>query len=142
MRDLEKKFGDEYGKYGHVDSRINVDSFLRWWADQRLLSFDLHVWANIENEYYDSCIMFQSVENALLGDRIWQEYFWVSKNPKVGVKLLKEALEFARKGGFSRIVMGTVDNYPNSSSVRKFYKKIGLEKDSELWMGKLANINL
>lgn len=137
MRDLERKFGEENGKYGHVGAKINVENFLRSWADQRLLSFNLHVWANLENDYYDSCIMFQAVENPLLGDKQWQEYFWVSKNPRLGVKLLNVALSFARQAGFRRYIMGTVENYPNSKNVRRFYEKLGMKKDSELWVGLL-----
>lgn len=137
MRDLEHKFREENSKYGHVGAKINVDAFLRAWSDQRLLNFNLHVWANIENEYYDSCIMFQGIENALLGEKLWQEYFWVSKNPRMGVKLFHTAINFARKLNYQRFVMGTVENYPNSKSVRRFYEKIGMKKDSELWIGEL-----
>jgi len=136
-KDLEKLFAEENSLYGHVGAKINADSFFKAWGDQRLLNFHLHVWANIENEYYDSCIMFQSVENALLGQKIWQEYFWISKNPKAGIKLFNTAISFARKVGIQNLVMGTVENHPLSKKVRKFYEKIGLKKDSELWMGKL-----
>lgn len=138
MRDLENKFRAENNLYGHHGEKIDVDSFLRAWADVRLLNFHLHVWANIENEYYDSCIMFQGVENPLIGKKLWQEYFWISANPKTGTKLLKTALDFARKAGYTKYVMGTVENHPKSSKVRKFYEKLGLKKDSELWIGEIV----
>lgn len=131
------KFGDENNLYGHIGAKINTDSLIKAWADSRLLNFNLHVWANEESGEFDSVVMFQGVENHVIGEKIWQEYLWLSKNPKVSVKLLQTALAFAKKLGYKRYVMGSVENYPTSKKVRQFYLKKGLTKDSELFIGSL-----
>lgn len=134
--DLEKVFGAENGLYGHYGAKINVQSIIKAWGDSRLLNFNMHVWANKETKY-DSVIMFQAVDNHILGEKIWQEYLWVSKNPRAGVKLLEKALDFGRKLGYKKVVMGSVENHPSSQKVRKFYKTKNWQKDSELYIGNL-----
>ena len=131
------RFGGENDLYGHVGAKINSESLIRAWADNRLLNFNLHVWANEENGEFDSMIMFQAVENHVIGEKIWQEYLWVSKNPRASIKLLKVALAFARKLGYKRYVMGSVENHPSTHKVRKYYQSINLQKDSELYIGNL-----
>lgn len=134
--DLEKAFGAENGLYGHVGAKINVQSIVKAWSDSRLLNFNLHVWANREKTF-DAAILFQGVDNHVIGEKIWQEYLWVSKNPKVGLKLLDTALDFGRKLGYKRVVMGSVENHPRSKKVRELYKRKNWQKDSELYIGNL-----
>lgn len=134
-RDIQRKFGDEIQKYGHHKAPIDVDSFIGAWSDTRLLNFHLHVWANIEDGQYDSVIMFQAVNNPVIGEKIWQEYFFVSKNPRATLKLLKTSLDFARKINLKRFIMGCVENYPTTPKLKKYYESIGMVKDSTLYIG-------
>lgn len=135
---IAMKFGNENGLYGHVEAKINPESLIKAWADSRLLNFNLHVWANEENGEFDSVVMFQGVENHIIGEKHWQEYLWVSKNPRAGIKLLNMALDFGRKIGFKKVIMGSVENHPSSQKVRKYYKTTkNLIKDSELYIGNL-----
>jgi hypothetical protein len=73
----------------------------------------------------------------VIGEKIWQEYLWVSKNPFLGTKLKKVALDFARKLGYKRYIMGAVENHPKSIKVKKHYQLMGMQKDSELYIGNL-----
>ena len=134
--DLEKAFGEDNNLYGHVGAKINVQSIVKAWGDSRLLNFNMHVWANRETRY-DSIIMFQAVDNHVLGEKLWQEYLWLAKNSRAAIKLLKVSLSFARKLGYKRYVMGTVENHPSSKKVRRYYESLGMKKDSELYIGNL-----
>lgn len=134
--DLEKLFGEDNNLYGHVGVKINAQSLIKAWGDSRLLNFNLHVWANREKTF-DAVVMFQGVDNHVIGEKIWQEYLWLSKNPKAGLKLLNTALDFGRKLGYKRVVMGSVENHPRSKKVRELYKRKNWQKDSELYIGNL-----
>lgn len=134
--DLEKLFGEDNNLYGHVGAKINSQSLIKAWSDSRLLNFNLHVWANREKTF-DAVVMFQGVDNYVIGEKIWQEYLWLSKNPKAGLKLLNTALDFGRKLGYKRVVMGSVENHPRSKKVRELYKRKNWQKDSELYIGNL-----
>lgn len=134
--DLEKLFGEDNNLYGHVSAKINAQSLIKAWSDSRLLNFNLHVWANREKTF-DAVVMFQGVDNHVIGEKIWQEYLWLSKNPKAGLKLLNTALDFGRKLDYKRVVMGSVENHPRSKKVRELYKRKNWQKDSELYIGNL-----
>lgn len=134
---IAMKFGNENGLYGHIGAKINPESLIKAWADPRLLNFNLHVWANEENGEFDSVIMFQGAENHVIGEKLWQEYLWVSKNPRAGAKLKKTALDFGKKMGYKRYVMFSVENHPNSDKVRRHYEKMNMQKDSTMHIGNL-----
>ncbi len=134
--DLEKLFGEDNNLYGHVGAKINAQSLMKAWSDSRLLNFNLHVWANREKTF-DAVVMFQGVDNHVIGEKIWQEYLWLSKNPKAGLKLLNTALDFGRKLGYKRVIIGSVENHPRSKKVRELYKRKNWQKDSELYIGNL-----
>lgn len=137
VNQISMKFSGENGLYGHVGAKINPESLIRAWSDSRLLNFNLHVWANEENGEFDAVAMFQLVDNHVIGEKIWQEYLWASRNPRVGAKLKKTALDFGRKMGYGRYVMGVVENHPKSHKVKKHYLSTGMIKDSELYIGNL-----
>jgi hypothetical protein len=134
---IAMKFGHENGLYGHIGAKINPESLIKAWADSRLLNFNLHVWANEENGEFDSVIMFQGTENYVIGEKIWQEYLWVSKNPFAGIKLKETALRFGKSIGYKRYVMFSVENHPNSDKVKKHYALTNMKKDSEMYIGTL-----
>ena len=71
------------------------------------------------------------------GEEIFLEYIWLSKNPKMGYKLLARALKLAKEQEFKYIMMNRVMKHPNSSKVAKFYEKMGFVKDTETYIAKI-----
>ncbi len=101
-------------------------------ANAQLLTWEYHVWSNRD---LDSIIMFQSGWNILHGKTMFHEIIWLSKSG-CGMKLLKAALDFAKNKEYDVIVMGSLEKMPRK--LNKLYKKLKLQKDGELWIGKLA----
>jgi len=143
LHDLKRKFGDEILKYGHYEAPINIETFIKAWGDSRLLNFHLHVWAHEKNGEYDATIMFQNVNDPRIGEEFWTEYFFVSKNHRATIPLLKVALNYGRNiVGRKRFIMGCVENYPKTPKLKLFYEKIGMTHDSNLYIGEFAQCDL
>jgi arsenate reductase-like glutaredoxin family protein len=66
-----------------------------------------------------------------------EEYLWLSKNPKVGVKIFKTAEEFARNNNCEYMFSSVVENHPLKNKIKTFYKSQSFEKDSENFVKKL-----
>ena len=81
--------------------------------------------------------MFQGVDNHVTGEKQWQEYFWISSNPKVSFQLLNRAKKFGKSLGYKKIIMFRVINYPTSDKLCKVYEKMGFKKDSEMFVSNL-----
>ncbi len=102
-----------------------------------ILAWDFFVWGHKENGKYDALIIFVNDKNIKFGISIFSEFAWISKNPKVGFKLLKEALSFARQKKFQYITMSTVVRHPKHEKIKNFYEKLGFIKDTENYIAKL-----
>lgn len=101
-------------------------------ATAQLLAWEYHVWSNDE---LDSIIMFHAGWNLLHGKTVFQEVIWLSKSG-CGLKLLKAALDFAKNQRYDILVMGSVTKAPNLK-LNKLYTKLKLQKDGEIWTGKI-----
>lgn len=135
--DLEVLFSQEDITSGHQLLKHNAETIKASFGHTQLLNWDLFVWGHEDNHHYDSCIIFYNDKNAKFGKRIFSEFLWLSKNPKVGYKLFKTAVEFARKQKFEFISMSTVVKHPKHSKTKSFYEKMGFLKDSETYISKL-----
>ena len=107
-------------------------------SNKHLLVWDFFVWANLNVHHkFDSMIAFVNHKNEKFGEEIFTEYLWLSKNPKVGYKLLAKALKFAKEKEFKFIVMNCVMAHPKAEKLARFYKKMGFVKDSESYIAEL-----
>ncbi|NVM35097.1 MAG: GNAT family N-acetyltransferase [Candidatus Lokiarchaeota archaeon] len=107
------------------------------YANKHLLAWDVFVWANKNNKKYDACGIFLNDKNIKFNCDIFSEYVWISKNPRVGFKILKKAIEFAREKEFDFISLSVLENNPNSEKIENLYKKLGFVKDSTTYLAKL-----
>ena len=122
---------------GHYFLNHNKETIVNSFGNKHILAWDMFVWANHNGNNYDGVIMFFNDKNAKFNERIFAEYIWLSKNPKMGHKLFKEATNFARQQGFKYITMNRVMKHPHSHGVMKFYEKMGFIKDTETFIAKL-----
>lgn len=132
LDDLDSLWAVENVSAGHV-LPIKKESLAQV-ANAQLLTWNYHVWASSNN---DAAIMFSAENSLLFGEVIFQEIFWLSKNPKLGIKLLKVAMDFARSKGWEHIMLGSSVRM-GDGRLEKFYKKMGLQKDSECYIGEIT----
>jgi hypothetical protein len=137
FRDLAELFKDENSKYGHAYSSINPQSVIDSFAHTGPLNNHIHCWANFENGLADGIIIFMDSTHAFLNQRIFMEYFWISKNPKKSFALYYQAVKYAKSKGVEFINMNCVENHPASEKLKKIYKKMGFKKDSEAYIKKI-----
>jgi hypothetical protein len=125
-------------KYGHVlNLKHNKESIVNSFANPQLLAFDVLIWVNKERGKYDAIGIFIVDKSIKFGETILSEFLWLSKNPKAGFKILKEATKFAREKNIKYITLSTVENHPLSKRNERFYKKLGFEKDVTTFIGRL-----
>jgi hypothetical protein len=122
---------------GHRLIKHDPETIKASFGHVQILNWDLFVWAHESNGKFDSCIMFLNDKNAKFNERIFSEFLWLSKNPKVGYSLFKTAVQFARNHNFNYIVMSTVASHEKHEKIKSFYQKMGFLKDSENYISKL-----
>jgi hypothetical protein len=142
--DFEKLVNDIFNLHefenehqGHYYLKHNKETILNCLNHKHLLAWDFFVWANHNGEKYDAIIAFLNDKNVKFGESIFVEYIWLSKNPKVGYKLFKEAMNFAKEKKFKYISTNRVYKHPNSYQVKNFYEKMGFIKDTQTFIKKL-----
>jgi hypothetical protein len=135
--DLDGLFTSENLHHGHKFLVHDADCIKRSFSHVSILAWDLFVWANKENGKFDSCIMFFNEKSAKFGQKIFAEFLWLSKNPKMGFSLFSKAVKFAKENDFKLICMSTVTGHPKHAKIKSFYEKIGLVQDSITYIGKL-----
>jgi GNAT superfamily N-acetyltransferase len=117
-------------KHSHESIKLNL-------ANKHLLAWDFFVWANKSEGKFDGCIAFVNDKNVKFDKDLFSEFVWISKNPKIGFKLLKHAVKFAREKNFEIMTMSVLEDNPNSEKIERFYKKLGFLKDSTTYITKL-----
>lgn len=135
--DLESLFSNENIDQGHQFLIHDKECIKRSFGHVGILNWDLFVWAHSSNGKFDAIIAFVNEKNPKFNTAIFSEFLWLSKNPKIGYALFKTATQFAREKGFELISMNTVCKNPSHNKIKRFYKNIGLLKDSETYIGKL-----
>lgn len=136
-KELDILFSAENEKYGHVFSKISAQSIINSWAHPSLLTNTMHTWASINDDKADGLIMCLESVNTVLGERVFNEFFWISSNPRISFQLLKQAEKFAKSKKIKLMSVSCVENYPTSSKLKKVYQKLGFVKDSETYIKKL-----
>lgn len=135
--DMSILFEEEDASSGHVFLKHDKESIINSFGNKHILAWDMFVWANYNGSKYDAIIMFFNDKSAKFNQKIFSEYLWLSKNPKAGFKLFKEATKYARQNKYKYISMNTVMKHPKSSKVVKFYEKMGFIKDTETFITQL-----
>lgn len=135
--DLNELFLTENFTASHPHLFHNPETIKNCFANKYLLAWDFFVWANVEEGKHDAMIAFVNDNNPKFGRRIFSEFLWLSKNPKVGFKLFREAEKFAKEQDFGVIAMSLVDRTPQSYQLRRLYGMLGFEKDCEVWTKEL-----
>lgn len=128
---------DDYFESHALDLKHDHESIKLNLANKHLLAWDFFVWAHKDGERYDGCIAFVNDKNIKFNKNIFSEFVWISKNPRIGFKLFKYAVKFARENNFDIINMSVLENNPNSKKIESFYKKLGFVKDSTTYITKL-----
>ena len=135
--EIDLLFKYENENEGHF-LKHNKEYIINAFSHKHILAWDFFVWANLNNsDKFDSIIAFLNHKNEKFGEEIFAEYLWLSKNPKVGHRLIGKALKFAREKEFKYVMMSCAEANPKSKKVARFYKKMGFVKDSETYIAKL-----
>jgi hypothetical protein len=138
VRDIFALFDLENSEQGHYFLRHDKEGIIKSFAHTQILTWDLFVWGHQNQQgNYDALIAFANQKDEKFGERIFAEYIWLSKNPKVGYSLFKTAMTEARKKQFKYVTMGVTMSNPKHEKVSRFYKKIGFLKDSEAYIARL-----
>lgn len=135
--DLYALFKDEDVYGGHQLLSHNPDTIKSCYGHSALLTWDVFVWGHETNGSFDAAIIFLNDKSAKFGIAIFSEFLWLSRNPKVGYKLFRTALAFAREKRFKTLCMSTVIKNPKHEKIKAFYNRMGLLKDSETYICKL-----
>jgi hypothetical protein len=136
-RDLDQHFIRENELYGHAFSKISAQSIINSWGHASLLTNTMHTWASFNDEKADGVIMFLENINTVFGEKMFNEFFWISRNPRISLQLLRQAEKFAKNKKIRLMSMSCVENYPTSNKLKKVYQKLGYTKDSETYIKKL-----
>ena len=138
LDDIEGLFEEENETQGHALLKHNKEYIFNSFGDKSILAWDFFVWPNLNSVgKFDAMIAFLNNKNEKFGEEIFAEYLWLSKNPKVGQKLLGNAMKFAREKEFKYVMMSCVAAHPKARKVANFYEKMGFIKDSETYIAKL-----
>ena len=138
LDDIFDLFEYENENEGHYFVRHNKEYISNSFANKHLLAWDFFVWGNLNIHHkFDAMIAFLNQKKENFGEEIFSEYIWLSKNPKMGYKLLAKALKFAKEKEFKYITMNCAMAHPKAEKIGRFYKKMGFIKDSESYIAKL-----
>jgi hypothetical protein len=137
IEDIDELFIFENENQSHYYLKHSKDSITNNFANKYILAWDVFVWANFNGEKYDALIIFINDKSVKFNESIFTEFLWLSKNPKAGYKLFKEAIKFAKEKEFKYICMSRVYKHPNSYQVKNFYEKMDFKKDTQTFIGKL-----
>lgn len=137
---LNLLFEEENKKYGHKYLPISAQSIINAWGHPSLLHNIMHVWVNYSDEELnnpDGIIMFMEHVNPTFGEKIFTEYFWISKNSKKSFALFNTALKYAKNKKIKYALISCVENHPKSIKLQNIYNKLGFLKDSTTYIKKL-----
>jgi hypothetical protein len=137
LDDLMELFKQDDVDNAHQLLKHNVESIKNSFSHKSILAWDFFLWANFNGTKFDALIAFINDKNIKFNENIFSEYLWLSKNPKVGYKLLTTAIKYAKENSFKYISMNTVIKHPKHEKLKSFYTKLGFLKDSETYISKL-----
>jgi hypothetical protein len=137
ISDISDLFEYENENEGHFFLKHSKETIINSFSNKHILAWDMFVWGNHNGTSYDAIIMIYNDKSAKFNEKIFSEYLWLSKNPKAGFRLFKEAIKFARQNKFKYMTMNTVVKHPKSEKVMDFYNKMGFIRDTETFITQL-----
>lgn len=139
VKDIEELHRQDNEKYGHaLNLRHDHKLILNSLSHESLLNWNIHVWSHFNGQKWDALFIGFIRKSEKFNKKVMDEYIWLSKNPKVGVKLFKIAEDFARKNGCEYMFTSVVENHPLKNKIKSFYEKNSFRKDSELFVKSLV----
>jgi hypothetical protein len=137
-QDLEEFFKDDNEKFTHAAGlKHDVSLMLSSFSHESLLTWNAHVWGHFNGEKWDGIFVGIIRKSEKFNKKIMDEYLWLSKNKNCGIQLFKTAYDYAKNKDCEFISMNVIENHPLSEKIKKFYKLIGFEKDSESYIKKI-----
>ena len=138
FKDLHDIYEEDNEKHGHVlDLKHDYELIYKSLSHESLLIWNIHVWAHFNGEKYDSIFIGIIRKSEKFNKKIMDEYLWLAKKSNVGMKLYKIAHEFAKSQKCEYISMNVTERHPLSNKIKKVYKLLGYEKDSESYIKKI-----
>ena len=136
--DIIEVYADDNEKYGHAcDLRHSCELIVKSLSHESLLTWSIHVWAYFNGEKWDSIFIGFTRKNEKFGVKVLDEYLWLSKSSNVGMKLYKMAYDFAKAQSCEVITMNVTERHPLSEKVKRVYKLMGFEKDTETYIKRI-----
>lgn len=136
--DLSELFKEDNEIFGHaLNLKHDYELITESIAHESLLIWNIHVWAHFNGDKWDGIFIGIIRKSEKFNKKVMDEYLWISKNPKISLCLYSEAVKFAKSQKCEYVFMNVVENHPNSSKIKNFYKKIGFEKDVETYVKKI-----
>jgi hypothetical protein len=117
--------------------KYNLESIKINFGNNKVLNWELFVWASFNGQAYDGIICFLNDKNVFFGQQIFSQCLWLSKNKKIVYKLFSTAVKFAKEKDFKYIKCKTCIDNIQTEKIKSFYKKIGLIKESETYICEL-----
>tara|TARA_R110002153_G_scaffold242085_1_gene397281 strand:- start:136 stop:594 length:459 start_codon:yes stop_codon:yes gene_type:complete len=136
--DMNDLFDLENSEEGHVlDLKHNKETIINSFGSSQLLAWDVFVWGNKDEGKFNAMCIFLNDKSVKFGKNLFVEFLWLSKNPRVGFKVFKEAIKFAREKKFEYVVVSTAAMNPSEPKLKKLYRKLGFVKDSTTFIARL-----
>ncbi len=136
--DIKRLFHEDNENYGHrLGLKHDMDLIIKSISHESLLIWNIHFWAHYNGNNWDGVFIGMIRKSEKFNKKIMDEYLWLSKNSNSGMKLYKTALDFAKNQNCDYITMNIVEDNPFSEKLRKIYRHLGFEKDSESYVKKL-----
>jgi hypothetical protein len=137
-KDIQELFQEDNEKYRHaLDLKHDCTLIAKSICHESLLLWNIHAWAHFNGEKWDAMFIGMIRKSEKFGKKFMDEYLWLSKNSIAGMRLYKEALDFARKQNCEYISMNVTESHPLSQKIKKFYLRSGFQKDVETYIKKL-----
>lgn len=136
--DLKELIGND--NFGHaLDLNIDSDLLLSCLSHESLLIWNYHVWSHFNGEKWDGIFIGTIRKSEKYNVKVMDEYLWMSYNLNSGINLYSNAYAYAKQQNCEYISLSLVDSHPKSNKLRSFYKKMGFEKDTEIFIKKINN---
>ena len=137
-KDLSFLFQEDNEKYGHaLGLKHDFNLITKCLSHESLLMWNIHVWAHFNGEKWDAVFVGSIRKSEKFNKKMMDEYLWLSKNSSKGMQLLQIASDFAKQQNCEYICLNVVEKHPKSNQLKNLYKKMGFEKDLELFIKKI-----
>lgn len=137
-KDISDLHLEDNEKFTHAcNLKHDVELITKSLSHESLLIWNFHVWGHFNSQKWDGIFIGSIRKSEKYNKKFMDEYLWLAKNSNAGMKLYITAEKFAKQKGCEYMSLNVIQNHPKSENLKKFYAKIGYEKDSETFVKKL-----